>query len=47
MASETARSTQDSFGAKSELEVGDSSYEIYRLDTVEGLQDESPSSRSP
>ncbi|MGZ4592512.1 MAG: aconitate hydratase [Actinomycetes bacterium] len=28
--------TQDSFGSKSTLEVGGSSYEIYRLDAVEG-----------
>jgi aconitate hydratase len=30
----------DSFGSKDTLEVGDSSYEIYRLDKVEGLQDQ-------
>jgi aconitate hydratase A / 2-methylisocitrate dehydratase len=30
--------TQDSFGSKSELKVGDSSYEIYRLDAVEGSE---------
>ena len=27
---------QDSFGSKDTLEVGGSSYEIYRLDKVEG-----------
>jgi aconitate hydratase len=32
--------TQDSFGSKGTLEVGGSSYEIYRLDAVEGLQEE-------
>ncbi|HEX6921522.1 MAG TPA: aconitate hydratase, partial [Actinomycetes bacterium] len=32
--------TQDSFGSKSELKVGDRSYQIYRLDRVEGLQDQ-------
>ncbi|MGZ4590811.1 MAG: aconitate hydratase [Actinomycetes bacterium] len=30
--------TQDSFGSKSTLEVGGSSYEIYRLDAVEGAE---------
>jgi aconitate hydratase len=35
-----ASGTQDSFGSKSTLEVGESSYQIYRLDAVEGLQDE-------
>ena len=30
---------QDSFGARSQLEAGGSTYEIYRLDKVEGLQD--------
>ena len=28
----------DSFGAKSELRVGDASYEIYRLDKVDGQE---------
>jgi len=35
-----ASGTQDSFGSKSTLEVGGSSYEIYRLDAVKGLQDQ-------
>jgi aconitate hydratase len=35
-----ASGTQDSFGSKSTLEVVGESYEIYRLDAVEGLQDE-------
>ena len=30
----TASSSQDSFGARSTLQVGDASYEIYRLDAV-------------
>ena len=34
-----ASATQDSFGAKGQLEVGGSSYEIYRLDAVEGSGD--------
>jgi len=34
-----ASATQDSFGAKGQLEVGGTTYEIYRLDAVEGLQD--------
>src|SRR6187549_2898840 len=34
-----ASGTQDSFGSRATLEVGGSSYEIYRLDKVEGLQD--------
>ncbi|HEU4913219.1 MAG TPA: aconitate hydratase AcnA [Actinomycetes bacterium] len=34
-----ASTTQDSFGAKDQLEVGGSSYEIYRLDAVEGSSD--------
>ena len=38
MANETAGSI-DSFGSRATLEVGGSSYEIYRLDKVEGLQD--------
>ncbi|MEJ7833059.1 MAG: aconitate hydratase [Nocardioides sp.] len=33
---ETAVASQDSFGAKSTLDVGDTSYEIYRLDAVSG-----------
>ncbi len=32
----SAGERQDSFGAKSTLEVGDNSYEIYRLDAVQG-----------
>lgn len=32
----SAGERQDSFGAKSTLEVGDQSYEIYRLDAVQG-----------
>ncbi len=32
----SAGTSKDSFGAKSTLEVGDSSYEIYRLDAVTG-----------
>ncbi|GAA2118094.1 aconitate hydratase [Nocardioides bigeumensis] len=38
--------SQDSFGAKSTLEVGDESYEIYRLDAVtgDGLPDDAVSS---
>lgn len=32
----SAGTSKDSFGAKSTLEVGDSSYEIYRLDAVSG-----------
>ncbi len=31
---------QNSFGARSELTVGDSSYQIYRLDAVEGMQEQ-------
>jgi aconitate hydratase len=34
-----ASATQDSFGSRDTLEVGGSSYEIYRLDAVEGSQD--------
>ena len=34
-----ASATQDSFGAKGQLEVGGSSYEIYRLDAVDGSGD--------
>ncbi|MGH8891950.1 MAG: aconitate hydratase [Actinomycetes bacterium] len=34
-----ASATQDSFGAKDELEVGGTSYEIYRLDAVDGSAD--------
>jgi aconitate hydratase len=34
-----ASATQDSFGAKGRLEVGGSSYDIYRLDAVEGSAD--------
>src|ERR1700709_1688233 len=30
---------RDSFGSKATLEVGGSSYQIYRLDAVDGLQD--------
>ncbi|HEX6935170.1 MAG TPA: aconitate hydratase AcnA, partial [Actinomycetes bacterium] len=33
-----ASATQDSFGARSQLEVGGSTYEIYRLDAVDGSQ---------
>src|SRR4249919_843477 len=39
VANETAGSI-DSFGSRATLEVGGSSYEIYRLDKVEGLQDD-------
>jgi aconitate hydratase len=35
-----ASGTQNSFGSLSTLDVGGSSYEIYRLDAVDGLQDE-------
>ncbi|MCW2614117.1 MAG: acnA, partial [Frankiales bacterium] len=31
--------SQDSFGARSELQVGDTSYEVFRLDAVEGAGD--------
>ncbi|MCY7374206.1 MAG: aconitate hydratase, partial [Spirochaetaceae bacterium] len=31
---------QNSFGARGRLDVGDLSYEIYRLDAIEGLQDQ-------
>ncbi|MGI8985587.1 MAG: aconitate hydratase [Nocardioidaceae bacterium] len=33
---DSASGSQDSFGARSSLEVGDASYEIYRLDAVTG-----------
>ena len=32
-------SSSDSFGARSTLEVGDASYEVFRLDAVEGSAD--------
>jgi aconitate hydratase len=35
-----AAATQDSFGAKGELEVGGASYQIYRLDALEELQEQ-------
>src|SRR4028118_1571368 len=31
--------SQDSFGARSTLDVGDASYEVFRLDAVEGASD--------
>ncbi|HET9944759.1 MAG TPA: aconitase family protein, partial [Actinomycetes bacterium] len=35
-----AGATQDSFGAKGELEVGGTSYQIYRLDALEELREQ-------
>ena len=35
-----AGATQDSFGAKGELEVGGASYQIYRLDALEDLREQ-------
>jgi aconitate hydratase len=37
---EIAGNNSDSFGARGELRVGDTSYQIYRLGAVEGMQDQ-------